>query len=433
MSALKRILVLILSLCTIFAFASCDMVVDYVEQFLPIEDNEANDDKTPTEDNNDTTPDGTTPDGTTPEGNDPDDNGTIGGGITSDDWDAAIEQENFSNVTFSILVNMPDEDEPYPILCKLDGSKVAYSEGEYPEEIADEETAEGIRNIYINTVLSIVENVENFTFDATTGTFVGKGDIVYSVQVFGYDAKITTSNTVVKIDTDKNIAEISCHMKQDYVEDGRDYTLEFDAVFSFYNYGTTVIPTDGVNVEGTLHAAYENSCKYSNVSIYAEALEELNDGTSILEYPVFKSTATALYVSTGSNTVYYSIENGKTYMFRNTGAGWEKHEMSNHSLIGALVQMYVGQFESIFDSMVYDADSNVYYAENVEVAGSVFDYVSIELTRNGLIHELKYVMDTYSYETGTPVVHGKGYATMTFCDYGTTVVELPTVYADDTN
>lgn len=236
MSALKRILVLILSLCTIFAFASCDMVVDYVEQFLPIEDNEANDDKTPTEDNNDTTPDGTTP-----EGNDPDDNGTIGGGITSDDWNSAIEQENFSNVTFSILVNMPYKDEPYPIICKLDGNRVAYSEGDYPEEVADEETAAGIRSIYINTVLSIVENVADFTFDATTGTFVSKGDIVYNVQVFGYDAKITTSNTVVKIDTDKNIAEISCHMKQDYVEDGRDYTLEFDVVFSFYNYGTTVV------------------------------------------------------------------------------------------------------------------------------------------------------------------------------------------------
>lgn len=389
----KKILALMLCLCMAFAFASCDQLTEIIDKFKGGEDVI------------------------------PDD---IVEGITKEEWNSAIAKEKFDNVTFKILVTDPEESTTVTILCKLDGNK-SYTNDDGYEDFGDAEVTAAMRNVYMNTVLAILNNFADFTYDAEKEIFASSKDIVYNVTVMEYDAKITVSNAKVKINTDKSIAEISCYMKQEYTENGKPCSLEFDAVFSFYDYGKTVVELPGNNTtsEGGLAAAYENSCKYSNLSIYAEAIEKLNDGTSILEYPVFKTTATSLYINTGSNTLYYSIEDGKTYMFRNTGAGWEKYEMSSHSLIGALVQMYVGQFKPIFDSMVYDAENNVYYAENVEISGSVFDYVSIELTSDGLIYQLKYVMDTYSYETGAPVVQGKGYATMTFCDYGTTVVELP--------
>ena len=220
-----KILALILCLCAIFALTSCDMLIDYVEQYLPLEDTNIENDKS--NENADT-------------------DGTIGNSdaielpITSSQWDEAIAIENFSNITFAIEVRYPDK-EPYPILCKIDGDRAAYSEGSYAEEIVDKETRDAIYTIYISTVLSIVESFDNFTYDAKSGLFTSDDDIVYNVTVMDYDATITASNTKVKVDTDKNIAEISCGMKHEFIENGKPDSLEFDVVFSFYNYGTTVV------------------------------------------------------------------------------------------------------------------------------------------------------------------------------------------------
>ena len=241
---LKRIFSLIVCICALFALTSCDMVIDYVEQFIPIKDNETFDDKDPLDENiQDTTKedDKEITDDETKDENDKDHDDSIGGDISSNDWNSAIQQEKFDNVTFSIFVIFPGETEPYPVICKLDGEQAAYSEGSWPEEVVDEETTASIRSIYMNTVLAILDNFSNFTYDNTTGTFVSKDDIVYNVQVLDYDAKITASNAIVKLDTNKNIAEISCHMKQEYIESGTPESMEFDAVFAFYNYGTTVV------------------------------------------------------------------------------------------------------------------------------------------------------------------------------------------------
>ena len=51
---------------------------------------------------------------------------------------------------------------------------------------------------------------------------------------------------------------------------------------------------------------------------------------------------------------------------------------------------------------------------------------------NGLISEIYYVSDMYSSSNGEMVLSGKGSSVIQIYDYGTTVVELPTDYTDNT-
>ena len=129
----------------------------------------------------------------------------------------------------------------------------------------------------------------------------------------------------------------------------------------------------------------------------------------------------------------YSIEDGTTYVYMLTESGWEKNYVQSNAPIGTLLEMYVGMFQSIFDDFEFNPQMSIYSISDVTVniygSETKFDFISIEV-RDGIIYELRYVMDTYGYVDGEYVVHGKGYATLTFTDYGTTVVELPTEYRE---
>ena len=420
MNTFKKLIALMLCLCMIFTFASCETITDLLDEIMPGE-------KDDTTDSTDDTTGGT--------------DDTEGDIITKNEWDAAASEDKFNNVTFTMLVTFKGETETYPVICKLDGNSASMQEDDYEEEIVDAETAAAIRSVYMNTILAVLESYENFTYDLKAGAFVSSKDIVYNVTVIEYDATITASNVKVKIDANKNIAEISCAMKQEYVDGSDTGVLELDVVFTFSNYGTTVVGSSnddnsGDNSETTdLATAYSSSCAGKNVTMDIYALEILNDGTEKPENYVYKTTASSLYMSSPYGDQIYSIENGSTCIYMKTESGWVKSNVQTNAPIGTLVEMYVGMFESVFDAFTYDASTNTYSAANLTIAqygGMSFDSVSIEI-KDGMVYQLKYVMDTFDYSGDTPVVHGKGYATHTFSDYGKTVVELPENYTDNTN
>ena len=404
MNILKRIFALAICLCMIFAFASCDQLTGIINSI-------------------------------TGKG---DDNEPVVIPMTKEEWDAAKSEEKFNNVTFSMRVKFDDEAETHLITCMLDGDNASFSEDGYEEDNIGREETEAIRSIYMNTVLAILDNFANFTYDKENNLFVSSADIVYNVTVIEYDAKITAKNVKVKIDENKHIAEIACHMTQEYVERGSHHALNLDVVFTFSNYGTTVVggQSGGSTTQPvTLNDVYAESCKLKNVTMSVDALEILNDGTEKPENHVYKTTATTLYMTSPYGDQIYSVENGSTYIYNKTDSGWVKISVQTNAPIGTLVEMYIGMFESVFDSFTYDESTNTYSATNLTIdqyGGTSFDSVSIEV-RDGKVNQLKYVMDTFDYSGDTPVVQGKGYATHTFSDYGTTVIEIPKNYIDNTS
>ena len=405
MNTFKKILTLVLCLCIFFAIASCEALESIMDKINP---------KDPEDPITDVP---LTPD-------------EIIEAISKEEWNAALIEDKFNNVTFTIMVTMPGETEPYPLVCKLAGDKAAYSEGAYEEEEVDAETRDAIKAIYISTVLAMLENFENFTYDAENEVFVSPEDIVYNVTVMGYDAKITTSGTKVKFDTNKNIAEISCYMKQEFVEDGKPESLEFDAVFSFYNYGTTVVGSGSETPVG-LEGAYAASCATKNVSMSVYAVETLSDGTQEIDELLYKTTATRLLMG----DKIFSIENGSKYVYTNGSDGWTRNPVQTNAPIGTIVEEYVGMFESVFDLLTYNEETGVYgaYDFTINMYGMDMPFSKVEITvTDGKISKLEYIMLTYDYSGDTPTVQGEGHAILTFYDYGETMVDLPSEYTDVT-
>lgn len=167
------------------------------------------------------------------------------GKVTEEEWNEAISEEKFENVTFAIVARVTSPEEVVDnIVCKIDGNKGWYSEeieDSHYEEYADEEILAAMKSIYMNTTLAIVASFEDFNFDSETGTYIAKEDIVYDVTVMDYEAKITATNVKVKLDSEKLIAEISCDMKQEYTSEYDNGTIILNAVFKFYDYGKTVV------------------------------------------------------------------------------------------------------------------------------------------------------------------------------------------------
>lgn len=167
------------------------------------------------------------------------------GKVTEEEWNAAISEEKFDNVTFAFVASLTS---PHAVVdnvvCKIDGDKGWYSETEedwHHEEYADEEILAALKSIYMNTTLAILENFNDFTYDSATGTYSAKKDIVYNVTVMEYAATITASNVKVKLDADKLVAEISCDMKQEYTSENENGTIILNIIFNFYDYGKTVV------------------------------------------------------------------------------------------------------------------------------------------------------------------------------------------------
>ena len=166
---------------------------------------------------------------------------TPDGEVTEGEWNEAVKDEKFNNVTFAYSVVFEGTTKSETGKFYLDGDKGMYQEGASILEAMDAEELAALRNIYVNTTLAVVNNFSSFTYDAVKGVFVSKEPIVYRVNVIEYDATITASNVEVKLDSNKNISEITCDMKHEYTENGRDYELTMKATFTFTDYGTTVV------------------------------------------------------------------------------------------------------------------------------------------------------------------------------------------------
>ena len=389
MTTFKKILALVLCLCTIFAFASCDTLTAVLEKI--------NGTDNPTTPNAVTSP------------------------LTKEQWNAALKDELFNNVTFEVHATFEGEDEPESIICKLAGTRAAISEGGFEEEEVDSDTRDVIKSIYVNTILAMLKNFDNFTYDADAKAFVSANDIIYNVEDFEYNecnVKITTSGTKVKFDTNNNVAEISCHMKQEFVENGQPESLEFDAVFKFYDYGTTVIGSGKENY--ALLTAYYVSEDRDNYTIVANAYTiNANNENEPYDYDLIAVTSDV--ISYQYNNMFFSTEGGVEYMYRLTEDGWVKVYAGSRP---NLMLAYVGMFLRSFNDMIFDGVDS-YYTTDLSASAVAAHYVKITV-KDGLIYNLMFYYDN---EDGTRTVFN-----FTFSNYGTTeALPLPTEYTDMTN
>ncbi len=380
--------------------------------------------------------------------------GNATGGVTENEWDSAISEEKFNNVTFGYAVVFKGETKVDTGLYKLDGVSASYVDEEGDEELLPQSTNEDLRNVYVGTTLAVVENFENFTYDAASMAFVSTGDIVYNVTVMEYETKITASNVKVKLDANKNIAEISCYMKQESTEDGEPFTLEFDVTFTFTNYGATTIgggsggnngnsgtTQTGMSAE-KWSSIFSEVYELGNVTIYCDTLKEYYANSALMAYTEdIKITKTAAYTYTDLQTTayatIYSVEDGKNYYYSlSSDEEWQRKETRYPGLMGGnYLSMTLSSIASLYEYLEYDAATDSCYGENfvVESGNGKVTYDMCRVTfKDGLISKIEVSCDIIEYANEGANVIGNMQYTWEFSDYGTTVVELPTEYTDKT-
>lgn len=165
------------------------------------------------------------------------------GEVTEKAWEDMIAEMQFENVTFSFVAD------PFIVgnydgesgMAKLDGDRCSYVSAEGEEEIMDAEVAASVRNVYVNTSLAILNNFEDFAFNAEKGAYESVTTIGYEANVQGVDATIIVSNVLVTINENDLLATIDCDMEQYFDGEDGPTTFIFHVVFTFSNYGTTVI------------------------------------------------------------------------------------------------------------------------------------------------------------------------------------------------
>ena len=375
-----------------------------------------------------------------------------------DKWDQALQASKFNNVTFTYMVifsgGCSHEDGQEDGVAYFDGDKVAFSEnGSIPTLMTSEEI-EAFRNIYIGTTLALLENSASFKLDNVTGRFASSEKIVYTVNVMGTEATITATDVSVAFDRDGNLFDISCNMRQDFVEDGEAKFFEMSANFTFTNYGTTVIypdivggkpdsgnPDDGgkpeedvtggvVTNEGWLKV-FENTMSATNFTLTVTDYRYYRDGTDAENRYTANFDGNTFMLTHGNKTQYYAQEGSGVYCYEEDDENiWVRSLYDEEVQFGQeAVTRIIQGFESSYFLFDYEEEPlGCYTAYNITAKnryGIHETYYRVQIgIRDGYIYHITLEGDAKD-EDGATV---GGYRMMlAFTNRNTTEVILPTI------
>ena len=113
--------------------------------------------------------------------------------------------------------------------------------------------ADAQRNLFFKTFLALLAEKDNFVYDSEEGVYIAPAKI--SVRVEGTEgayAVETMTNGRIKIDANGNVEYFSCTLdEKSYFDNKLSTQVIGDAVWSFSDYGTTVVDSsligDGEN------------------------------------------------------------------------------------------------------------------------------------------------------------------------------------------
>jgi hypothetical protein len=146
--------------------------------------------------------------------------------LSKEEWTAMSQSVSFDNVTFDIsariMEGMEWEEPVYHDTIKIAGDKILL-EGEISTDPAE---VQNVKNFYISCVTGLIENFEKFEYDEKTGLYLAKEAVSFPVSVAGMNATITATDLKIELNEAKQLAKA---------------TFIMDTVFTFSNYGTTVL------------------------------------------------------------------------------------------------------------------------------------------------------------------------------------------------
>ena len=144
---------------------------------------------------------------------DPNGTNTNENGINEAVWNSMLDINNFENFTFYMYSESPEGDtDTEEGVIKFDGNTISVN----GESIHDPDTVALYKSDLIGIVLAGLNNFNNFTYNATNNVYNSNTQIVYELNVMGYDVVFTNDNVIVTIDANNHLSSMSCNMKQEF-------------------------------------------------------------------------------------------------------------------------------------------------------------------------------------------------------------------------
>lgn len=180
-----------------------------------------------------------------------DEEGTDGknAGISKEEWNAMLSEVNFDNytltenqkVTYESVTMQQDAifkvaGDKASVDLKVDGQQldVLYYEG---EEAAMQKQA------YEQIYRALLAEYGHYTYDKDTQFYTLKNEVTVDIPMDLYDASISIvmKEAKVKLSEDGKILNFECDFTQATTTEGQTITASAEAVWTFSDYGTTVV------------------------------------------------------------------------------------------------------------------------------------------------------------------------------------------------
>lgn len=163
---------------------------------------------------------------------------TYGGSFEIDRaiWDSSCEGSSYENVTVTLDVTGEDGVLPTSVY-RIDGERASLTEAEETRAL----DATAAREL-VNCATAILSFYDQFALNGETRVYESIDEIEYGVTVSGYGAIITVWDAEVSFNDSARVSRIACSMRQRATVNDAPFELELQVVFTFSDYGTTVVP-----------------------------------------------------------------------------------------------------------------------------------------------------------------------------------------------
>lgn len=177
--------------------------------------------------------------------------------LTNKQWEAAIDSNNFNNVTITAIVVADGDTQTQTI--KITETAVyremsyTYSGQEHTMRVYFEgDDAVIQKNMFLSIFFELVKNKSNFVYDEENDCYTAPTDVTATLYPQGQEANfrdvVLMQNGIVKFDEDYNLSYFSCILTETIYHGDSDTPADqappLNTVWNVSAYGSTVISAE---------------------------------------------------------------------------------------------------------------------------------------------------------------------------------------------
>jgi hypothetical protein len=178
-------------------------------------------------------------------------------GISKEEWQEAIANDNFTNVTIEYVLETAEGEKQSHIVRitpNMVYRKMTATLGgeEYSQEyLFTEEEAQIQGKMFVDVFLSLLAERDNFVYDMENGVYNAPEEVSTTVEAGeGMTAKETMKNGQVKFSKNGSLESFVCNLTETtYMNEQLVHEGIYSATWNFKNYGDTVITEEEAAIE----------------------------------------------------------------------------------------------------------------------------------------------------------------------------------------